>query len=239
MRFAMLILSVLCGLAWNVRVGAQSSSLYLQENVTPVAAAQPQTRDGQPNLLSPAIARTSFTAVALPKPRKFAKHDLITIIVRESTENDSKSSLDTEKDSSFDAELSQFPNLAELIKLQLIPSRFDNGTPRVGLSLSNEFEGEGNFKRRDTFTTRLTAEIIDVKPNGLLVVEARKFIRTNKETVNVVLSGTARTRDIAADNTILSTNLHNLRLVKDHDGELRKATKKGVITQVFEGLFGP
>lgn len=237
MRIATAVLIVVASLAWNLQAEAQSSSLYLQENVTPVT---PQAnRNGQPSLLSPAIARASFTAVALPEPRKYAKHDLITIIVRESTENDSKSSLDTEKDSNLTGELSQFPNIAELIKLQLIPSNFDRGTPKIGLKMSSEFEGEGNFKRKDTFTTRIAAEIIDVKPNGLLIIEARKFIRTNKETLNVVLTGTARTGDIGGDNTILSTNLHNLRLVKDHDGELRKATKKGVITQVFEGLFGP
>lgn len=234
----MIGIMILTLIAITAKVSAQSSSLYLQENV-PTAAASTPTREGQPNLLSPAIARTSLTAVALPKPRKFAKHDLITIIVRESTENDSKSTLDTDKKSSIDAELSQFPNLAELIKLQLIPSRFDNGTPKVGLDMSTTFEGEGNFKRKDTFTTRIAAEIIDVKPNGLIIVEARKFIRTNKETLNVVLTGSARTKDIGGDNTVLSTNLHNLRLVKDHDGELRKATKKGLITQVFEGLFGP
>lgn len=234
----MISLMILTLIAISADVSAQSSSLYLQENVPTAAAATP-TRTGQPNLLSPAIARTSLTAVALPAPREFAKHDLITIIVRESTENDSKSTLDTDKKSSIDAELSQFPNLAELIKLQLIPSRFGRGTPKVGLDMNTTFEGEGNFKRKDTFTTRIAAEIIDVKPNGLIIVEARKFIRTNKETLNVVLTGSARTKDIGGDNTVLSTNLHNLRLVKDHDGELRKATKKGLITQVFEGLFGP
>jgi len=224
--------------------GAQSSSLYLRENVTPTVpnrADVSKTANGQPNLLSPAIAKVSFAAVSLPKPRTFAKHDLITIIVRESTENNSKSTLDTEKETKVAGELSDFPNISvkDLLNFQLGASDFSRGKPKIGLDLSTEFEGEGNFKRKDTFVTRITAEIIDVKPNGLLVLEARKFIRTNKETLNLVLSGSCRSKDVGPGNTVLSTEIHNLRLVKDHDGEIRKSTRKGVITRVFEGLFGP
>jgi len=145
--------------------GAQSSSLYLRENVTPTVPNRvdvSKTANGQPNLLSPAIAKVSFAAVSLPKPRTFAKHDLITIIVRESTENNSKSTLDTEKETKVAGELSDFPNISvkDLLNFQLGASDFSRGKPKIGLDLSTEFEGEGNFKRKDTFVTRITAEII-------------------------------------------------------------------------------
>ena len=47
--------------------------------------------------LSPHIAKASIVAVRGPEPRHFAVHDLITVIVRESIENESESELETEK----------------------------------------------------------------------------------------------------------------------------------------------
>ena len=86
-------------------------------------------------------------------------------------------------------------------------------------------------------TTRLTAKIIDIKPNGLLVLEARRFMRTDEETVSIALTGMCRSADVGADNSVLSTNMHDLRLVKEHKGEIRNSTEKGILTKAFEFLF--
>ena len=58
-----------------------------------------------------------------------------------------------------------------------------------------------------------------------------------KERVNVVLTGTCRKDDVTIDNTILSTQIYDLRLIKEHAGEIRNATKKGLITKFFDALF--
>lgn len=217
----------------------QSSSLYVEGSPQ---RAVPQTiarRTDVVDRLSPAIARVSFTAVSLPEPRTFAVHDLITIVVRESSENDSKSSLETEKETKLDGGIDAFPKfqLEDILNGQLGASNMSRGKPKVAIDFKKEFSGDGTFKRKDTFTTRLTAKIIDVKPNGLLVVEARKHMQTDKETTTIVLTGTCRSEDVAGDNSVLSTNLSDLRLVKSHEGEVRDATKKGVVTQILEGLF--
>ncbi len=229
-----LILGTLAGVA-----PGQSSSLYVEEGPQRAAPQTAPRRNDIVNRLSPALSRVSFTAVALPEPRTFAIHDLVTIIVRESTENDSKASLETEKETKLDGGIDALPslNLANLLKGQLGASNFSNGKPQVGIDFKKEFTGDGTFKRKDTFTTRLTAKVIDIKPNGLLVVEARKHVQTDKETIAIVLTGTCRSEDVAGDNSVLSTNLSDLRLVKNHEGEIRDATKKGVVTQILEGLF--
>jgi len=215
---------------------AQTSSLYLEQ--TPARYEGPIGPNGQVNNLSPAIARTSFSAVALPEPRKYALHDLVTIIVRESIENDSKAAIETGKDTKFNGEISDFPqlNLADLFNLNLKPN-VSSATPKLGVKYTADFEGEGTQSRKDTFTSRITARIIDVKPNGTLVLEARKYMKNDSENLTLVLTGTCRKEDVTSDNTILSTQLYDLNLVKDTGGELRKATKKGVLTRVLEGLF--
>lgn len=225
-------------LAASTTVGlAQSSSLYIDPN----AAAQQRfvTVNGIADRLSRHVSHASIAAVRLPEPRQFAIHDLVTIIVRESIENESDAEIETEKGGSIQGTIAAFPDLRlrDLLDLKLGPSALEEGQPQVNINLNQEFEGEAEYERSDSFTTRITARIIDIKPNGTLVLEARKFIQSDDETVNVVLTGTCRKEDVAADNTILSTQIYDLRLLKEHSGELRNATKKGLITKFFETIF--
>jgi flagellar L-ring protein precursor FlgH len=216
---------------------AQTSSLYVTDAPVPPPTS---SANGVPvDRLSPALAKTSLAAVTLPEPRKFALQDLVTIIVRESTESDSSATLDTKKESKYDGEVSAFPNLAlaKLLEFQLGPSKFTAGTPSLGVNFKSDFKGDGEAKRSDSFTSRITARIIDIKPNGTLVLEARKFIQSDKETLEMILSGTCRKEDITADNTLLSTQIFDLNLRKNHKGELRKNAKKGFITKILDGIF--
>jgi len=224
---------------------AQSSSLFVQEDEQarrPQQGAGEMTargRDRAPHQLSPAIASVSYSAVRVPEPRQFARHDLITIIIRESTESDIDANLTTEKEANYEGEISDFPNLKlkDLLSLQLTPSSMDDGNPQLGIDFANEFEGDGEYSRSESVTGRITAQIIDIKPNGNLVLEATKQVRTDDETLDLVLTGACRPEDISIDNTVLSTQMHNLRLDKQHEGELRKSTRKGLLTKLFDALF--
>lgn len=217
----------------------QSSSLFVQEGDQP-PVQRPRASDGKEPVayMSQSIARTSLTAVRMPEPRVVALHDLVTIIVREATEADSSSSLDTSREFDQSAELTDIPRLRlmnEIVGLFSATDLVDD--PKLGVKADREFKGEGDYARKDTFTTRITGRVIDVKPNGTIVLEARKYIKSDKETLEMVLTGTARVRDIAVDNTILSTQLYDLHLEKSHKGEIKKAAKKGILTKVFETIF--
>jgi len=189
--------------------------------------------------LSPAIADNSFIAVQIPEPRQYAKNDLVTIIIRESFKTDLKSSLDTEKKIKINGEIKGFPDLQldQLAQLRVKPSQFSDGKPTVGVDFDNDFEGDGQYARSETMTGRLTARIADVKPNGTLILEARETIIHDEEELAIILTGTCRAADITVDNTILSTELYDLHMDKQHKGELKKSTRKGLLSRVLEALF--
>lgn len=216
---------------------AQSSSLY----VSPVTVEpEPLPAYGPPpppSSLAPALRETSFTTVRAAEPRMFQVHDLVQIIVRENSEAESSSSLETEKEAEWDGELDAFPRLAlsDLIDFKLRPGEFDPVELRA--QYNQEFQGEGEYERKDSVSDRITARVIDVKPNGLLVLEARKEVVNDQEELTLSLTGTCRAEDVSIDNTVLSTQLYDLRLDKQHKGELRKTAKKGILTKVLEGLF--
>jgi len=215
---------------------AQSSSLFLDER--PEQAPQRQVVRGEPSPLNPHVAAAGLVSVGMPEPRQFAIHDLVTIIVLESTSANSSSTLETEKNTELEGEISDFPKLSlrDILNFQLRGS--DNANPpRVGVEMDKNFEGDGTYSRSDTFTARLTAEVIDVKPNGTLVLAARKFIQADEETLEIFVTGTCRADDVTVNNTVSSEKLFDLHLVKRHEGELREVTNKGILTKILEGLF--
>jgi flagellar L-ring protein FlgH len=233
-------------LAW-----AQTSSLYVEGPITAVAGqaapgaagapgapAMRGERNGVAERLSPAIGQVSLSAVRLPEPRRFAVQDLVTIIVREDTENQTDANIDAKKDSNFNAAVTSWGGIRgfDLLASQILATPLSKN-PTFGVTSSKEFKGDGQSSRKDTFTSRIQARIIDIKPNGLLVVEARKFIQTEKESLNMIITGTCRKEDVATDNTVLSTQIYDLHLVKKHEGDINDTVQKGVLTKVFDFLF--
>jgi flagellar L-ring protein precursor FlgH len=224
-------------------VSAQSSSMYLTQRpadpeVYPSPFA-PGSGAPQPTLRNPNLQNVSFMSVPLPEPRAFAVNDLVTIIIRESTQSDMNASMETEKGVSFDHEFSAVPDIS--LEDFLGPGFFrGNGLSQsMALQLDSDqsFEGDGSFRRGESITGRVQARVIDVKPNGTLAIEARKYNQIDRETVTLTLSGVCRAEDITADNTVLSSQIYDLHLTKEHEGELRKTTRKGLITQIVELLF--
>ncbi len=189
--------------------------------------------------LSPAIAATSFMAVRAPEPRTFAVHDLLTVIIREDMQTRFASSLETEKQTQWTGEIAEFPRftLSDLVDAQLRPNVFPDGTVKLDVRAGSKFEGEGDYENKQSMTGRIQATIIDVKPNGNVVIEARKSVRSDDEHYQLVATGTCRVDDITADNTILSSQLADLFIDKQHEGHLKRAADKGLLTQVMDFLF--
>ncbi len=181
---------------------------------------------------------TSMFAIAPPEVREFKMHDLVQIIVREASEATSKQELETQKDYDLDASVTAFPHLqlSDILQFQLYAGRDDN-LPMARVGASKEFEGEGEYKRRDNLTARLSAEIIEILPNGNLVLEARTKIKTDDEIAQIRVTGICRPDDISAANTVLSSAMHDLMIDKMHEGELRESNRKGLLAQIFDTIF--
>jgi flagellar L-ring protein FlgH len=168
----------------------------------------------------------SFISVPIPEPKVIRKHDLVTIIVREESQFTSEGNAETKRESKIDAAIEDFIQF-KLKNWEIQGGAIGPSPPRLAGNFNREFKGEGTVDRSDTFTARITAEVLDVKPNGTLVVQARKRIKTDEEEQAFILTGVCRAEDITADNSILSTQLYDLELSKRHKGTVRNATRKG------------
>jgi len=214
----------------RMRSRTHSSSLY-------VMPSPGTTYNDRGEVVNPHMQRDSYAAVSLPEPRQFAVHDLVTIIVREQSSATVEGELQTEKEVEMNGEVSAMIDLLRLLETRVEPDDLASGNPKVDLGFSNEFEGAGDYERKDEVVTRLTARVVDVKPNGTLSLEARTAIHNDDEEMTITVTGYCRAEDVGADNTILSTQMYDLQVDKQHAGEIRKASEKGLITKVLEFLF--
>jgi flagellar L-ring protein precursor FlgH len=182
------------------------------------------------------LKEVSMTYIDPPKPRTYKVHDQITIIIDETSRESSKQTLDTKKDYDKSAALTKFPSLEALLDLQLQGGGNDNPAA-LGINSKDKYKGEGTYDRSDRFSARITAKIIDVKPNGILVLEARKTIQKNEEFQSIVLSGQCRTEDVNNANSVLSSHLAELTLISKQEGQVKDAATKGWIPRLLDALF--
>ena len=168
----------------------------------------------------------SFFGVPEPEPRTIKKHDLVTIIVREESEFSSKGTADLKTRDRHRGQ-ARGVDQAEAQQLRDPGRRRGPNPPSIKFNGNREFKGEGQVDRTDNLTARITGEVLDVKPNGTLVLQARKQIRTDEEEQQFILTGICRAEDVNADNTILSTQLLRPAAPEEQQGAVRDATKRG------------
>lgn len=95
----------------------------------------------------------------------------------------------------------------------------------------------GETKRENTVTSSLAARVLRVLPGGVLQIEGAREIRVNEETQYMVVTGTIRTRDVAADNSIMSTQMADASIQYYGKGVLADKQKPGWFTRLMDNIW--
>lgn len=142
--------------------------------------------------------------------------DLVTIVINETQDVKSEESSDLSKQTNLTYKLNNF---------DLKPNAFST-LPGIDASSDDGLKGTANYKKKGTFTARVTAVVVDVLPNGNLVVNGRREIRIDKETKLIEFSGIMRRYDISADNSISSELVANAKVSYVGSGPLTDSTNR-------------
>src|SRR5690606_25141565 len=102
---------------------------------------------------------------------------------------------------------------------------------------NNNFNGRGRTTRSTQFNTRITAEVIEVRPNGDLLVMGRKTVQINAETETLRISGIIRASDIGPENVVFSTQMAQSNIYLDGRGTVSNPQKPGLLSNMFNFLF--
>jgi flagellar L-ring protein precursor FlgH len=109
--------------------------------------------------------------------------------------------------------------------------------PDSTLGQDDSFKAQGSINNSNTVKARLTVKVIEVKPNGNLVISGTQNIRQNGEEQRIVVSGQVRPSDIRPDNSVLSTNIADAKLLVTGSGPLVNKQRQGVLTQIWNWFF--
>jgi flagellar L-ring protein precursor FlgH len=213
---------------------AQTSSLGERQRhvrFVPTAIKAPREAPDRPRNL--VYEHYSWTAEKPLLPKAYRPGDLVTIIIREQRKWEADSELETKRKFDINSQLDAF---FKPIDGGLGATTFKRGKPNVDYNFDSRLKGEGDADREDKLTTRLTAKIVDVKPNGLLVLEGVAKITHDEEVSEVTITGTCRKEDVTADNTVLSTQIADKVLVVNNEGALRAANSRGWVTKILDFL---
>jgi len=159
--------------------------------------------------------------------------DVLTIKITEASKIDNKAKRDlkkeTDKSSSFDGELG-------------ITTPGHNLLPRMpGFTMdaesANELKSKADYKDERSFVDRVTVVVVDVLPNGNLVVMGTRHRDIGGDTQVIEISGIVRPSDIAFDNSVKSEQVANFRIASRNGGVSAPYTRPGWLGRVFDILW--
>ena len=214
-------------LACAAPAAAQSGSLFQQERRQ--AHGQEQL-PGQPPLM---LGDSSWTLVEPPPVRTFRLHDIITVVVDQKSEVLSEGDVQRRKQSNFDAALL---NWIKLRGLDVIPAPQSNGDLRIQGLVNQQYRVQNELETSDAIRFTIAAEVVDIRPNGNLVIEARKIIHNNNEVWEQSLTGVVRPEDVLPTNKVLSENIAELRIRKRELGHVRDGYRRGWLQRLWDRL---
>jgi flagellar L-ring protein FlgH len=149
--------------------------------------------------------------------------DSITVQIVERASASSKSTSSVEKSGSVDASVSALPGFNA--------NSFARATAS-GQS-ANKFSGKGGTENTNNFTGTITAVVIEVLPNGHLLIAGEKQIGVNHSVDVLRFSGQVDPRAIQPGNTVQSTQIANVRVEQKGRGQQAEAQGIGWLGRFF------
>jgi flagellar L-ring protein precursor FlgH len=175
----------------------------------------------------------SWHYIASPQPREIKEQDLVTILVKEISEVAVNSQFNRQRRSTLLAELREFIRIGPTGNLE----NAAENEPTIDANLNGRLNSTGQVKENAQVVYRIAATVVDVLPNGNLVLEARKQIQSGDDIWTHTLTGTMRSQDINRDNTALSENIANLKITKVPSGKVYESTKRPWGTRLYDLFF--
>lgn len=158
--------------------------------------------------------------------------DLITITVEETTGTSDDLKLSVVKSSSVT------DNFTGLLKT-ILPHIFSNDTTDAvdNFGGSQTVSNTASTKRTTKLNDTITAQVVQVLPNGNLLVQGKKTAINAGEQVNIILSGIIDPRLVDNSGNISSTQVANLQIAVSGKGTISRSDNEGLINRFIRYVF--
>jgi flagellar L-ring protein precursor FlgH len=156
-------------------------------------------------------------------------HDVVSVVVSESLAASTDGQVKNSRASSASSALtSLFGKLKSSNNLQNL----------VGQSSSSALTAQGQSTTNSSLTTTFGAEVVDVLPNGMLVVQATRQLTFSQQTQLIRLRGLVRPEDVSSLNEVQSTAMTDLELEVTGKGIVNDSTyRQSPVVRFLEKLL--
>ncbi len=206
------------------KVKTPSSSNALQDYVTEAKTAGQPVSSNEGSLWVTRGHRTDL----FKDPRAQDVNDVVTLQVVESTQASAAADSKNSKATTLDASASSFFGAQNRMK--------ELSNLLSGKS-TNTFSGSGATTRNTTLSTTMTARIVDVLPNGYLVLEGVREIRLNNENQILYLTGVVRPEDISRSNVVLSSSVAQMTVRLQGRGDVSQHVNPGWLYKILNTIM--
>lgn len=191
--------------------------------VRPVAPPAPKYEDGS------LYQVRSISLFEDPKP--FRIGDILTIMLAESTSASKSAATSTSKDENI--------SLGSPTIMGRAPTRNGNEIFDIEMNPSREFEGEGDSTQSNSLSGEITVTVVDIFPNGNLVVQGEKWFTLNQGKEYIRIAGVVRPQDVQPDNTVASAKLADAQIAYSGEGFIADSNNQGWFTQFLNSKWWP
>jgi flagellar L-ring protein FlgH len=108
----------------------------------------------------------------------------------------------------------------------------------VGMNAASGLTAQGQSTTNSSLATTFGAEVVDVLPNGMLVVQATRQLTFSQQTQLIKLRGLVRPEDVSSQNQVLSTAMTDLELEVTGKGIVNDSTyRQNPLVRFLERLL--
>ena len=158
--------------------------------------------------------------------------DILTILIQENNGATRNNNTTTSKKASVAAAVSSVlysPSASGLLTKK-------GALPALNYTSDTEFTGGGTINNAETITAQVSVRVVDVLPNGNMVIEGQLRTAFSGEKQDAVVRGTVRPDDVMANNTLYSYNIADATIQFISKGTITDAQRKGWFTKVWDKL---
>ena len=229
---------ILCGLSVSLPLHSQTKQLRELLNPKPNVAATSlssyldRVRADSSNVLAaPGSIWTDTGRLTRMNTdvRAMRPHDLISVVVSESVAASTDGTVKNSRASNANSGIS---GLIGTLHVGNALQNLINQTSTSGLN------AQGASATNSSLSTIFGGQVIEVLPNGMLVIEAARQVEFSQQTQTIVLHGLVRPEDISQQNQVLSTAISSLELEVRGKGIINDYThRQNALVRLLENIL--
>lgn len=218
----------------SISTGTLALALLLAQTL-PVCAESLFRASTSYNAQAPITSRSLFTP---PIARQVG--DLVTIQINETTQNLVRSEIRMTKGQTIDQNgsgmfnnmlgffLGKLPFNTDRIRTTLEAPNFN------GLSNTNELNSRAEINRTTGLVDTITCQVVQVMPNGDLMVQGQKTVQGGKERTDLIVTGLIKPFYLNRNNQINSNMVANFQMVQGGKGIISRQQNDGIANKIYQ-----